>query len=62
MDLTLADEVLNKTLLDFAKNVSRKTMRVPKTWAAHCCGSAFPENGLAFRQNLDEVGNTLVDW
>ena len=26
------------------------------------CGSAFPENGLAFHQELDEVGKTQVDW
>ena len=30
--------------------------------AAHCCGSAFLQNGSAFRQDLDEVGKTLVDW
>ena len=34
----------------------------PKYLAAHCCGSAVPENGLAFHQDLDEVGKTLVDW
>ena len=34
----------------------------PKCLAAHCCGSAFPENGLAFHQDLDEVGKTQVDW
>ena len=34
----------------------------PKYLAAHFCGSAFPENGLAFHQELDDVGKTLVDW
>ena len=44
------------------KNVSRKNHVCPKYLAAHCCGSAFPENGSAFHQDLDEVGKTLVDW
>ena len=34
----------------------------PKYLAADCCGSAFPENGLAFRQDLEKVGKTRVDW
>ena len=34
----------------------------PKCLAARFCGSAFPENGLAFRQDLEKVGKTLVDW
>ena len=34
----------------------------PKYLPAYRCGSAFPENGLAFHQELDEVGKTLVDW
>ena len=29
---------------------------------AHLCGSAFEKNGLAFHQELDEVGKTQVDW
>ena len=37
-------------------------MRVPKCLAALLCGSAFPENGLAFHQELDEVGKTQDDW
>ena len=61
MDLTLADKVLKKTLLDLEKRFP--TYHVcPKCLAAHFCGSAFPENGLAFHQDLDEVGKTLVDW
>ena len=34
-----------------SKNVSRYTMR-PKCLAARLCGSAFPENGLAFLQGM----------
>ena len=34
----------------------------PKCLAAILCGSAFQKNGLAFLQELDEVGKTLVDW
>ena len=34
----------------------------PKCLAALPCGSAFLQNGLAFLQELDEVGMTLVDW
>ena len=29
----------------------------PKCLAACCCGSAFPENGLAFHQDHDQVGS-----
>ena len=55
MDSTLADKVLKKTLLDLQKRFPIYHA-CPKCLAAHCCGSAFPENGLAFRQDLDEVG------
>ena len=34
----------------------------PKCMAALLCGSALQKNGLAFLQELDEVGMTLVDW
>ena len=34
----------------------------PKCLAANFCGSAFLQNGLAFYQELDEVGKTQVDW
>ena len=37
-------------------------MRIPKCLAAYLYGLAFPQHGLAFRQDLDEVGKTLVDW
>ena len=55
MDLTLADKVLKKTPVDLQKRFPIYHA-CPKYLAAHCCGSAFPENGLAFRQDLDEVG------
>ena len=61
MDSTPADKVLKKTLLDLQKRFSRYHV-CPKCLAAQFCGSAFPENGLAFHQELDEVGKTLVDW
>ena len=46
----------------FTKNVSRFSMRVPNTWGPLVGGLAFPENGLALRQDLAKVGKTLVDW
>ena len=55
MDLTLADKVLKMTPLDLQKRFPKYHV-YPKYLAAHCCGLAFPENGLAFRQDLDEVG------
>ena len=61
MDSTLADKVLKKTPLDFQKRFPMYHA-CPKYLAAHRRGSAFPENGLAFHQDLDEVGKTLVDW
>ena len=33
----------------------------PKYLAAYRCGSAFPENGLAFRQDLEKVRKSQVD-
>ena len=61
-DFTLADKGAEEDAIGFAKNVSRFSMRVQKYLAAHRCGSAFPENGLAFRPDLGQVGKTLVDW
>ena len=58
MGLTIADKVLKKTPLDLQKRFPIYHARVPNT----CCGSALPENGLAFRQDLEKVGKTLVDW
>ena len=59
--LTLADFVLKKTPLDLQKRFP-KNNECPKYLAAHRCGSAFPENGIAFRQDHEKVGVTLVDW
>ena len=61
MDLTLADKVLKKTLPDVQKRFPIYHV-CPKYLAARRCGSAFPENGFTFRQDLDEVGKTLVYW
>ena len=60
MDSTPADKVLKKTPLDLQKRFPIYHV-CPKCLAAHFCGSAFPENGSAFHQELDEVGKTLVD-
>ena len=54
-------KVLRKTLLDLQKRFP-KNHACPICLAAHFCGSAFPENGFAFHQELDEVGKTQVDW
>ena len=61
MGSTLADNVLKKTLLDLQKRYPKNHV-CPTYLAAHCCGSALEKNGSAFRQDLDEVGKTLVDW
>ena len=34
----------------------------PKYLEARRCGLAFPENGLAFRQDREKVGVSLIDW
>ena len=61
MDSIPADKVLKKTQLDFQKRFPKNHV-CPQYLAAHFCGSAFPENGIAFHRELDEVGKTLVDW
>ena len=61
MDSTLADKVLKKTPLDLQKR-SPIYHACPKCFAAYRCGSAFPENGLAFRQDLEKVRKTQIDW
>ena len=61
MDLTPADKVLKKTRLDLQKRFPIYHV-CPKCLAAHLCGSAFLLNGLAFHQDVDEVGKTQVDW
>ena len=40
----------------------QKNHACPKYLAAHLCGSTLQKNDLAFLQELDEVGKTLVDW
>ena len=55
------DKVMKKTPVDLQKCFPIYHA-CPKNLAAHRCGSAFPENGSAFRQDLDEVGKTLIDW
>ena len=57
---TLAAEVLKKTPLVLQKRFPIYHA-CPKYLAAHRCGSAFPENGLAFRQDLEKVAKTLVN-
>ena len=44
------------------KNVSRYTILCSTCLAAHLCGSAFLQNGFSFRQELDEVRMTQVNW
>ena len=55
------DKVLKKTPLDLQKRFAIYHV-YPKCLAAYRCGSAFPENGLAFRQDLEKVGKTQVEW
>ena len=61
MDSIPADNVLKKTQLDLQKRFPIYHV-CPKWLDAPLCGSAITKNGLAFRQELDEVGMTLVDW
>ena len=61
MDSIPADKVLQETKLDLQKRFPIYHA-CPKCLAAHLCGSAFPENGLVFRQDHDKVEVTLVDW
>ena len=52
---SLADKVLKKTPLDL-QTTFPKNHACPKYLAAYLCGSAFPQNGLAFRQDFEKVG------
>ena len=52
MDSIPADEVLKKTPLDLQK-LFPIYHACPKCLAARRRGSAFPENGFAFQQELD---------
>ena len=61
MDSIPADKVLRMTHLDLQKRFPIYHVG-PKCLAALLCGAAFLLNGLAFFQELDEVGKTLVDW
>ena len=61
MDSIPADKVLKMTHLDLRKRFPIYHV-CPKCLAALLCGSAFLLNGLAFLQELDEVGKTQVDW
>ena len=60
-DWILADKVLKKTPVDLQKRFPIYHA-CPKCLAAYRCGSAFPQNGLAFRHDLEKVGVTPVDW
>ena len=61
MDSISADKVLKRTQLDLQKRFPIYHA-YPKCLAALLCGSALHKNGLAFLQELDEVGKTLFDW
>ena len=61
IDSILADKVLMMTHLDLQKRFPMYHV-CPKCLAALLCGSALQKNGLAFLQELVEVGMTLVDW
>ena len=61
MDSIPADKVLKKTRVDLQKRFPIYHV-CPKCLAALLCSSAFQKNGLAFHQELDEVGKTQVDW
>ena len=61
MDSIPAGKVLKRTQLDLQKRFPIYHACL-KCLAALLCGSAFPENSLAFLQELDEVRKTLVDW
>ena len=61
MDSIPAAKVLKRTQQDPQKRFP-KNHACPKCLAALLCGSAFEKNVLAFLQELDEVGITLVDW
>ena len=60
-DAIRVDKVLMMTHLDLQQRFPIYHA-CPKCLAALLCGSAFPENGLAFHQELDEVGKTQIDW
>ena len=61
IDAILENKVLMMPHLDLQKRFPKNHV-CPKCLAALLCGSALQKNGLAFLQELDEVGMTLVDW
>ena len=61
IDAILEDKELMKMQVDLQKRFPIYHVS-PKCLVALLCGSAFPEKGLAFRQDLDEVGKAQVDW
>ena len=63
IDSILEDKELVKMHVDMQKKKRFPKNHVcPKCLAALLCGSEFLKKGLAFLQELDEVGMTLVDW
>ena len=61
MDSIPAEKALKMTHL-FSQNVSRHTMCVPNAWRPFSAARHSYRTALAFLQELDEVGMTLVDW
>ena len=54
-------KVLKKTLVDLQKRFPIYNACLT-CLAAYRCGWAFPQNGLAFRTDLEKVEVTPVDW
>ena len=59
IDAILEDKELKRMQLDSQKRFPKYHV-CPNCLAALLCGAAFLQNGLAFLQELDEVGMTLV--
>ena len=51
---------MKKTFVDLQKRFPIYNA-CPKCLAAYRCGSAFSQDGLASRQDLEKVGVTVVD-
>ena len=62
MDSIPADKVLKRTQLDLQKRFPNIPCVSQMLGGPFLRGSAFLKNGLAFLQELDEVGKTVVDW
>ena len=52
---------MKNTRVDLQKRFL-KNHACPKYLAAYRCGSAFLQNGVAFRQDQEKVEVTQVDW